>query len=130
LPFFDNFLVIFGGFCQFLAIFGDLKKLIIHIMRGAACSWPNKKGRALALKQELCLSVCPKSGTCEKFAGQFGGALVHDFPNIEFSSSTSNLGLVQNLLLNLGEHWCTTFPTWNFFCTPSGGPLALGKEGK
>jgi len=120
LPFFDNFLVIFGGFCQFLVIFvnfwrfltifGDLKKLIIHIMRGACC-WPNKKGRALALKQELCLLVCPKSGTCEKFAGQSGGALVHDFPNIEFFSSTSNPGLVQILLLNLGEHWCTTFPT-------------------
>ena len=107
---FWRFLTIFGDFCQFLAIFDNFWWLIIHIMRGACC-WPNKKGRALALKQELCLLVCPKSGTCEKFAGQSGGALVHNFPNIEFFSSTSNPGLVQILLLNLGEHWCTTFPT-------------------
>ncbi len=155
LPFFDNFLVIFGGFlsifgdfCHFLAIFDNFWWFLsifgdfwhIHIMRGACC-WPNKKGRALALKQELCLLVCPKSGTlwkicwsiwgstgarfsqhriflfksgtlwkiccwiwgstgaplsqhriflfksgtCPKFAAAlFGGALVHDFPNLEF----------------------------------------------
>ena len=94
---FCQFLAIFGDFWQFLVILDNFWWLIIHIMRG----WPNKKGRALALKQELCLLVCPKSGTCEKFAAQSGVALVHDFPNIEF-----------------------------FFCTPSGGPLALGKEGK
>ena len=73
-----------------------------------------------------------KSWTCENFAAAAGGALVHEFPNLGFFSSTSNLGLVKTLLLNLGEHWCTNLPTWDFFfsCTPSGGPLALGKEGK
>ena len=117
-----QFLSFFGDFWQFLAVHSGTKAQFsvplcnfCHFLSFFAvfwqCCWPNKKGRALALKQELCLLVCPKSGTCEKFAGQSGGALVHDFPNIEFFSSTSNPGLVQILLLNLGEHWCTTFPT-------------------
>ena len=143
-----QFLSFFGDFWQFLAVHSGTKAQFsvplcnfCHFLSFFAvfwqCCWPNKKGRALALKQELCLLVCPKSGTlwkicwsiwgstgarfsqhriflfksgtCPKFAAESGGALVHDFPNIEFFSS--NLGLVQNLLLYLGEHWCTTFPT-------------------
>ena len=136
LKLFDNFLVIFGDFFRFLTIFGlfagaqwdqsSIFRPTVHFLSFFDNFWrffpflvifgdfwqflTNKKGRALALKQELCLLFW-LSGTCEKFAGQCGGALVHDFPNIEFFSSTSNLGLVQILLLNLGEHWCTTFPT-------------------
>ena len=50
------FLWIFVSFWRFLTTFGDFwKGCVIHIVTD--CCWPNKKGRGLALKQDLCLFI-------------------------------------------------------------------------
>ena len=48
------FLWIFVSFWRFLTTFGDFwKGCVIHMVTD--CCWPNKKGRGLAVKQDLCL---------------------------------------------------------------------------